>query len=239
VDLSPLLADHPSSVLIAGRSRLLVQLVAYGWAGRIDTDFGWVELEDPSNGGDAEDGKVFGLLPPERAFPVQRPEELIPDVGLTNLALWTVVRRDETSGEIARLTDFLLLPPPLQLLLGRVGMGPGPGALVVANAERLGENFPFAELDPRRIVATMKRENVTLILAMRARPFDVLAAAFDVVVHVEDTHAASTEQVRIRVERQPAGAGLPVGDNLTAGRLLPVASALRLARAEGWLPERA
>jgi hypothetical protein len=229
LDLPREMMERPTSIVISGRSRLLVQLVAYAFAERIDPSFFWMEISPMGATPDPEDGKIVSLLPAERVRWIQHIMEVYPDPAVANISLFAVVREDTPGDELSQLADFLTLPPPLQQIVSRIGTQDRPDVIVVANGERLGEEYPFRQIDPRRVVATLKRENVSLVLALRARPFEVISSAFDAAFRIESTHAAHPLGSRLIAERLPLSGDWPTNEPIPMRRVVPVARLVRFA----------
>ncbi len=213
-------------MLVTGRSRLLLHVAAYALAQALDGDFYWVQVGDPARPPDPDDGRVARSVPDERLVRVDDPDEMLPDLALAHLGLWTLVQRDESPGEVDPLVDYLLLPPPIQRLLGSVGLSKRAAAFVVANVERFALRFPVRDADPRRLHALVKRENVSAVLTLRGRPDPAFSSVVDAVFRVEAEHAQRPGDARLIPERLPAGAEWALESPRSFREVAPLRAAL-------------
>ena len=97
----PVAVEFPSS------SRLASNLAALGLAGRVNPHFLWLEVRGDSPLAEVDGGLVSSLIPPGQLFVSERAEELRPDPGVANTALWSMMSSQESPEVIARLRDFL------------------------------------------------------------------------------------------------------------------------------------
>ena len=188
---------------IYGPSRTVVLRVAYAFARANDSNPYWVDIRDPNDYLDPPGPVESGWIPDDHLFVVSR-SEAKPQDAVSNLALWTVVRSDEPRSVIGGLTDFLRLPPPIQEALSRYGQESYRPVFVVANSDRVRENYPRNVEGVRAVVEAMIRGGVTPIFAALSPPGPG-RFAFDLVFEVLAPDLAHWREGIIRCEKSLEG----------------------------------
>ena len=204
------------AVLLFGAPRRALNLLAFGWANRVDRGFAWLEVAPPEGGADEE--SLAPLLPPERRLDVRDARDLVPDRAASNLALLTLLRPESPSDDLARLTDFLTLPLPIQDLVSRLRQNALPGAIVISNVDRLGSGPDVSPGEVMRILEVLKRERLTLFVtsAGAAPPPPAMVQAFDHAYEVSDPGGTGWLEADLK------GAGGREGNDVPPERPVPL-----------------
>ncbi len=176
-DFPTRLTTKPLAVEFFGSSRLASNLAALGLARRVNPHFLWLEVRGTSGLDEVDGGLVPSLIPAGQLFVSERAEELRPDPGIANMALWSMISSEETPEVVARLRDFLLLPQPLQQLIVSIERTDRPGVVVVSNSDRIPGFCPADPAEAGAFLDAFRRESVSLICTTRSdepspAPFD-------------------------------------------------------------------
>jgi hypothetical protein len=135
------LFDQPSSVLIYGAHRSLVNLTLFGLATTTNPEFEWVEIEETHDERPRFDPVQLGWIPKGRLWLVDHPDALRPDDLSASLSLTRTIRSDEPPEVLAQITEFLRLPDRSQRILATRPPYGKPGVVAIANAHRVEGNF--------------------------------------------------------------------------------------------------
>lgn len=206
---------RPVTIYVSGDVRPLVNRVVFSMAQSLDPMPFWLEMLQK---GEEPDPLRLRWIPPERLFPSERPEDLEPSQGVGNLALWSIVRSDEPSDQLAHLTDFVRLPPLIQELLGQVPQGPTLRALAVGNADRVEHLFRERTDEFRGLLEYLTASSVCLVVGATGSP-GVHRGLFDAEFHVSGASLTSWRSASIVCDRTTAGPDFPVGRRWTLGEL--------------------
>jgi hypothetical protein len=212
----------PTSVLIFGNDRPLLNWVAYALATINDPEFVWTDVRSPDQVPSATDPMSRHKIPPERMY-ARRPMELTLNDSAANVAVSAVVRSDETPENVQRLLDFLRLPSPTQHVLSTPRRN-RPLVAVLSNSQRLAALYPSVEnvsFTLRSILAT----DATVIMTFADTPTEG-KRAFDAVVLVDGSLREGWRTATLTVEKGPSEGGLPTGLAVRLGEFAPVASIL-------------
>jgi len=139
---------RPNSVFIYGPSRPLVSLALFAFAEATTPDFQWLDIGVPGEERTAFDPVRLGWIPGKRLWKVDRPDALRPDHPSANLALFTLIRSDESPSALQHLSEFLRLPDTSQKILATRRNDGRPGAIAVTNAHRVMATFPSERIPP-------------------------------------------------------------------------------------------
>ena len=207
--------EGPTSVIICGSDRPLLNWVAYALALASDPEFHWTDVRLEGEVPAPDDLLSRNVIPPDRLSTV-RPPELTPDDTTANVAVSAVIRDDETPDEVRRLVEFLRLPPQTQSVISRSAPGGPPRVVVLSNGHRLVAIYPTIEA-VRPTVRAIVAAGVVLIMTFAdAAPQGRFA--FDVVLHIDAPVRQDWRRATMRVEKGPptgvlrAGAEYRLGD---------------------------
>jgi hypothetical protein len=141
-------ASPPPSVFVYGSSRAVVNLTLFALAEDANPRFHWLDVRTDSDPTSQWDPVRMGWVVPPRLWSTDPRNPLVPDHPPENTAIFHLVRSDEPPMMLARLADFLRLPPKMQEILGEIPSEGGPNVLAVANADRMSGMLPPATLGP-------------------------------------------------------------------------------------------
>src|SRR5208282_2537111 len=141
-------AETPTSAIVYGTSRPLVNLLLYALAEEANASFHWLDIRPSGEAPPELDPARLGWIDERRVWTVDPLDALAPDNARANAALFELVREDEPPATLARLSDFLRLPERLQQILAEMASTGRPGVLAVANVHRTGKSFPDSTLVP-------------------------------------------------------------------------------------------
>jgi hypothetical protein len=155
----------PATVFVGGRSRSVVNGVAFALAETIDLTPLWLDVREPRAVSDGPDPGSTGWIPPERLFISEggRGLEAVPDH--PTKTIWDIVRSDEPTSVLSNLTDFLRLPELIQDILSTLGDAQGAKALVAANTDRIAHLFPRTADGLQRFLGTLAASHLSIVAA--------------------------------------------------------------------------
>ncbi|MGI0131640.1 MAG: hypothetical protein ACREDK_00870 [Thermoplasmata archaeon] len=207
---------EPEAILVFGAPRRALNLLAFGWANRVDRLFAWLEVGAPETATDVD--SLAPLIPPERRLDVRDAHDLLPDAAASNLALFTLLRPESATDDLSRITDFLTLPLPVQELVSRIRQNALPGAIVITNVDRLASTLKLPAAEILHFLTVLKREHLTLIVTSgsETHPLDDVVAAFDRVYQVSDPGGLGW------LDAQVGAAGGHRPPDLPEGRTVPL-----------------
>jgi hypothetical protein len=160
---------NPATVFVSGRSRPVVNGVAYALAEVIDLAPFWLAVRDPAKPTEGPDPGNTGWIPPERLFVSEGGRGLEPNPVMAAPEIWTLVRSDEPSSVLSHLNDFLRLPEVIQEILSATPAGGGPKAVVVANSDRVAHLFPRTAQGLQRFLGSMAVTTLNIVAAHTGR----------------------------------------------------------------------
>lgn len=207
-----------------GPSRSVLLRVAYAFARANDSHPYWVDVRDPDDQLEAKGPVELGWVPDDHLFVLSRTEAK-PQDAVSNLALWTVVRSDESSFVIAGLTDFLRLPATVQEALSRYGQESFRPVFVVANTDRVRNFYPTNETGVRAILESMLHSGVIPIFAAVGPPGPG-RMAFDCVFEVDAPDLQHWKDGTIVCERSFEGAPFHPKQRIPLISVPPIAARL-------------
>ena len=213
---------RPTSVVIYGSSRPLLNWVAYALAAEADPEFIWNDVRLRGEVLSEFDPLSRNLIPPER-LNVAFPNEFAPEDRAANIVRSGVVRDDESHEHIRRLTDFLRLPLGAQRVLARRSAGNRPMVLVLSNGHRLVALYPSGTLAPS--LRIMNEVGATLIMTF-ADASPASHRAFGTILVVEGNDVREWKRATLRVLKGPADGPLRTGVEYRLGEYAPLADIL-------------
>ena len=212
----------PTSVIIFGDDRPLLNWVAYALAFINDPEFIWTDVRSLGQTPAPIDPMARNKIPPERFF-VRRPSELTLNDEAANVAISAVIRSDETPENVRRLLDFLRLPTPTQHVLSTPRRDQRL-VVILSNSQRLAALYPSVE-NVSDTVRSILATDVNLIMTFADTPTEG-RRAFDSIVHIQGTMHDGWQNAIMTVEKGPSDGALPTGFRVRLGEFAPVASVL-------------
>ncbi|HXW66576.1 MAG TPA: hypothetical protein VEL82_01650 [Thermoplasmata archaeon] len=201
--------------MVHGTSRPVVNLVLYALAERANPRFQWLEIRPEEEARDRFDPVHLGWLEERRVWRVDPSHGLSPDNPRANAAIFHLVREDEPPTLLARLADFLRLPPTIQEIIGSTPSSGEPILLAVADVDRISGAIADAALAPILAAFAWMRCSVFVGYSGGHAPS---RTPFTHVLRVEGPSAERWAQARIHVEKgtvdewPTAAAGLLLSD---------------------------
>lgn len=214
--------DRPTSMVMYGSSRPLLNWVAYALASAADPGFVWTDVRLEGEVLTDVDPLSRNLIPPDR-MNVVSPAGLIPNDAVANMAIAGVIREEESDVALGRLLDFLRLPPGAQRLLARGSSGNRPKVLVLSNAHRLVAVWPARALAPA--LGAIVGAGGSLFMTFADAP-PGSHDAFEIRLHLEGGNSKSWRQTTLRVEKGPSAGPFRPGSEHRLGEFDPVAAVL-------------
>lgn len=225
------LAGGPWGTFVYGVSRPLVLRVVYAMAVANDPSPTWVAIRDPHGGRDPASPSELGWIPEDHLFIVSATDAK-PQAAATNQALWTVVRSDEPHSVAASFTDFLRLPPAIQVAVSQVQSPRARPVFVIANSDRVRGYYPTEPAGVRPIIEAMLAAGLLPIFAAVGPPGEG-RTAFDFVFEVDATDLDAWRSGALICHKAPRGMSAPLETRI------PLASLSQATEYfEGRLPRR-
>lgn len=216
------LFTKPTSVVLIGEDRPLLNWVAYAMASVTDPGFLWVDVR--ALGGDVADSDPLSgrVIPPDR-LAVVRPAALAPDHTKANIGVSAVVRADEPPENLQILLDFLRLPEQTQVKLSEMVARGRPRVAVLSNAHRLMAHYSAESVAP--LLRAIQATGVITIVTFADAPNDG-RFAFDVVLHLRGRDPKAWKQATLHVEKGSSEGPLRTGQDCRLEDLDVVANVL-------------
>jgi hypothetical protein len=211
----------PDSVFFWGENRTTVTALAVALALRTGAPLVWLEIRDPSGRKDEYESLLGSRIPPSKRYITRSPEELAPELGASDMAVWKLVRADEPKETVSNLIDFLRLPTPVQELAAEMVPKRGWAVLLVTNADRITPLYPEELESTRAFTDALKRQGVKVVTAFSG-PERKDRFVYDHVYRVEGPADAAWNSGLLRREK-----GAP-SEGEGPGGTTPVADALVL-----------
>jgi hypothetical protein len=213
---------HPTSVLLCGSSRSLLNWAAYAFAITEDPGFTWVEVRHRGQGPAAGGPLACNMISPERLH-VLETNDLPRNDAVSNMAIAGVIRTDEPPDNVRLLVDFLRLPSRIQEVLSSARPDGRPRMLVVSNAHRMATYYPPETVAP--VVRAVVETGVILFMTFADAPSEG-HEAFETILHLEGDDPKNWRQSKLRVEKAPSTGPLRAGSEYRLADLEPLAAVL-------------
>ena len=213
--------EPPTSVILIGSDRPLLNWTAFAFASLHDEHFVWTDIRLDGEG-EADGDPVTRGVVPESRHRVVYPYRLTAGDGAPPRALHSLLRADESSEELERLTGFLRLPAESQEYLATDPRQQG-GTLVVSNVQRLAALYAPETVGP--MVRAIESTGRTLVATFADEPPEA-RTAFGAVLHLVAESPAAWRDARLRVEKAPGGSSLRPGAEYRLAELDGLASNL-------------
>ena len=217
------LFPNPTSVIICGSSRPLLNWVAFALASASDPAFHWTDVRITGEVPTPDDLFSRDRIPPERLHLVA-PRELTPDDATANVAVSAVIRDEETPEELRRVVEFLRLPHATQQLLAETESVGSPRVVVLSNGHRLLALYPEVGVVAPTVRAIVSARVVFIMTFADAPPGG--RVAFDTVLHLEGHDPKIWRQSKLRVEKAPSTSEFRSGSEVRLADFEPVAAVL-------------
>lgn len=214
--------SRPTSVVIYGTSRSLLNWVAYGWVSAADREFAWVNVRLRGEVQADIDPLSRNLVPPDRLHPVYA-DELVPNDAATKMVIGGAVRDEESSDAVRRLMDFVRLPSLTQRVLSRALPGGLPMVLVFSNAHRVVAFYPTESV--AQVVRAVVNSGAILLSTFADAPPEA-RHAFETILHLEGNDPKEWKQAILKVEKAPSDAPFRAGLRYRLNEVPPVAAVL-------------
>jgi hypothetical protein len=229
-ELPSRLFDRPSSVLVYGPSRPLVNLAVFALAEATTPKFHWVDICVPGEERLAVDPVRLGWIPNDHVWSVESPAALRPDELGPNASVFALVRFDEPPATVNHVTEFLRLPEMSQRILASPLPAHGPGVVAVPNAHRVMAAFSADRVRP--ILQVHRNAGYSVYVGIAEAAGDE-RLEFDCVLRIEGERLADWATSPVVCE-QGAGAGpLADGTPVPLGELPLLAKVFARALARG------
>ncbi len=218
--------DRPTSILVHGPSRDLVNLAVFALAEATSPQFQWVDIRVPGETRSALDPVGLGWVPGDRCWAIESPTALRPtDIG-ANYAMFAYLRADESPAAIAQVTDFLRLPDISQRILATRPPESRPGVVAVPNAHRVMATFGADQVPS---ILNAHRNSGFSVYVGYAEAIGAGGEAFDLVLHLDGVDPADWASCGCRSEKGVDSGPLAEGSVVRLGDIPLFARAMTKA----------
>jgi len=170
----------------------------------------WLEIGSKQPEGDPPGPAELDWIQSDHLFLADEPAAARPQDAVANMALLNVVRSDESPTAIARLADFVRLPPITQEILSRLGQGEPRHALAIANTDRVRREYPTTVEGVRPFVEAFLDAPVIPIFSGQGTP-GAGRMAFDFVFQVLARDVEHWSEGSLVPEKAPGVVDLRIG----------------------------
>lgn len=206
-----LLGSGPYGTFLWGESRAVLNRLLFAMVRAVDPDPLWLELNPHPPEEDVPGPVELDWIPNDHVFLADEPAATRPQDAVANMALWSVVRADESPASIARLSDFVRLPPIAQEIISRQGLGEPRHALAIANSDRVRSVYPSTVEGVRPIVTSFLDAPILPLFAAKGTPGPG-RMAFDFVFEVRAKDMAHWTEGTLIPEKVPSETHIRVGE---------------------------
>lgn len=214
--------DRPTSVILYGDSRPLLNWVAFALAVGNPGGYAWTDIQLEGEVRDDADLLRTHLIPEDRFFEVS-PDRLILDDFAGNVALGGLVRSGDPPETVQRFADFLRLPSHAQSLISRLPRDGPPAVLVLSNGQRIAALYSWETAAPA--IRSVVQSGASLLLTWAEAPTRG-RLEFERVFHLKGSDRATWRDGILSVERGTSTGPLRTAVELRLGDLPEVASVL-------------
>lgn len=214
----------PTLCYVWGPVRPVVNAFAVAWARELSPDPFWIEV-GPATGPAEPDAAAVGQFAQDRLLVVSEPSDLAPADPTNSAALGTLARPDADREAVGRFAEFLRVPKAVREAVSASRPGGAPGAIVIANGDRLRPYYPGFARQNRELIEALRHAGVSVVFTVTGEPApDRRDGPFDAVIEVEAESLRAWRRGSAIPER------VPEGSLLAAGRPKPLPSILGVAR---------
>jgi len=219
--LLPEFTFQPTSLLLHGSNRALLNWVMFAVLDRSHPGFWWTDVRLREERLDPLDPLARHVIP-EDHLGVIAPTVLQrePDRSAT---LATMIRPDEPPPSLQRVMEFLRLPKHTQELISSRPATKRPAQVALSNCHRLAAIFPAGSVEPT--VRAILASGVSLALTW-ADALPASAQHFDFVLGVEGSGPANWQQATLHCEIGNSSGLARAGQRFKLGELRPIAEVL-------------
>ena len=203
-------ARPPSATFLWGESRPVILRVLYAMVRANDPEFYWLDIRGPMDSSEEPGPVELGWVPDSSLFLTGETSEARPQNAPANVAMWTIVRSDEPETVLARVSDFVRLPPIAQDILSRLGLDGRTRAVAIANSDRVRQYYPTTPEGVRPVLDAFLSAQVVPFFGAQGSPGEG-RWAFDYVFEVRARDVAHWAEALLVPEKAPPRAGVPVG----------------------------
>jgi hypothetical protein len=222
------LGRGPYGTFAWGESRPVLNRLLFAMVRALDPTPMWLELMPRRAEGDERGPVELGWIAPDHLFIAEDPSAARPQDAVANMALLNIVRSDEPAKTIARVADFIRLPPIAQEVIERLGGGESPRALAIANSDQVRGLYPTTVEGVRPIITSFLNAQMWPIFASRGPPGPG-RMAFDFVLEIRAVDLAHWREGTLVPEKAPPGSGVKVGVPVPLGEIRGLADAFTSA----------
>jgi len=215
------------ATIVVGESRDSVLRVSYAIANDIDSGFLWLDIRGPSVRAEEAGPGELGWIPSDRRFFTRELAEAAPQPKLDRSAIVRVVRADDRN--VASLTEFLRLPSITQEIAADLGESHERRVLVLANAERVREQYPGQPDAIRPFLDAQISAGLIPLFAVRGSGTPG-RMAFDFVFRVEVPDPSRWREGALVVEKSPPGTPFRAGERIPLPSVPSIADSLARGR---------
>ncbi|HYA69978.1 MAG TPA: hypothetical protein VEH28_01235 [Thermoplasmata archaeon] len=213
----------PTSVLVWGDDRSLLNWVAYALASVTDPEFHWTDVRYPDQAVSATDPLARGRIPPNRLSVVET-RELAPNDASANVAVSAVIRSDEIPDNVQRVLDFLRLPTITQRVLEQTPPEGRPRVVVLSNGHRITAFYPTPDVIDPTLRAIVGANTILIMTFGDAGPGGRFR--FDNVLHLEGSVRDGWRSASLMVEKWVPGGPFEKGTTHQLADLSSIADVL-------------
>jgi hypothetical protein len=219
--LIPELTQRPTSVLVHGASRPLLNWVMFALLDRSHPNFRWTDVRLREERLDPLDPLARHVVP-EDQLSVIEPATLQrgPDPA-SNLAI--MIHAKEPPESLQRTLEFLRLPDHTQDAISRGRPTKRPAQFGLSNCHRLAAIFPPSSIEPT--LRAILQSGVTLVMTW-ADALPASARLFDFVLGVEGLGPSTWRDAVLNCEIGSSVGPVRPGQRLRLGEIRPVADVL-------------
>jgi hypothetical protein len=219
--LIPELIERPTTVLLHGSNRPLLNWVMYALLDRSNPDFRWTDVRLREEPLDPLDPLARHVVP-EGQLSLVEPDELQRSPVPTS-SLSTLVRTDEMDESTRRALAFLRLPTHTQDLISRTSPRSTPAQFGLSNGHRLLAAFPAKTVQPT--LRAILDSGVSLVMTW-ADAVPAGSRAYDFVLGLEGGGPADWKEAVLHCVIGNSEGPVRAGARLTLGRLPAIADVL-------------
>jgi hypothetical protein len=200
------LCSAVDSVMFWGPDRTAVAVAAYALAARGGRTVTWLDIRNPNHAPDPYVSLLAPFVPAKQRFVTSHPDALAPEIAISNVALWSLIRENEPKEAVVSLLDFLRLPESVQSLVSERSPAAAPSTLLVTNSDRLAALYPDDVESTRPFVQAITTRSVKIVATLsgleRKDRF-----AYDFVFRLSPGDAEGWANSLLRVEKGELAAG--------------------------------
>jgi hypothetical protein len=213
---------RPTSVILCGQNRPLLNWLVYALASKTDPGFIWTDVRLEGEVLAEVDPLGRGLVSPDR-LNVVYPRELAPNDPASRSVPEVGIDRPTPPPTVRRIGDFLRLPLHTQRLLAGAPKGGQPIVLALSNAQRMVALYPAETVAP--VIRTIVEAGAILFVTFADAPPEG-RFAFETVIHVEGESPRRWKEAMLWVEKAPPDGPLPRDARCPLPEFEPVAATL-------------